>query len=409
MRSLMIAPTMPALSGNGLAMRMGVCLAALRRLGEVDLIVAPFAGGLDAPPSLSQASLPQALGVETRIVPLAGREDTHFALIARLRDPAERLRAMRQYGRSALAARLSPPVLADVAAAFAGRRYDRVHVGRAYLARAGLAVAGAAALSLDADENDALALLSQAAARRRAGEPLAAALLSAESEALAREMRADLPQFPRLFASSAAEAASLRAFAPGARLCVAPNAARVAGRPRDDGRTLLFVGNLGYWPNVEGLAWLLDRVWPRVVARVAEPPALWLAGGGCPPELARLARRAGARLLGAVDDLGAVYGRATLALAPLRCGGGTRIKIVEAALARVPVVATAFGAAGLGLRAGRDLWLADEAGDFAGAIREALADRGARRRRAASAHLRLIGRHERENAVRALACQFAEG
>jgi hypothetical protein len=136
---------------------------------------------------------------------------------------------------------------------------------------------------------------------------------------------------------------------------------------------------------------------------------LWLVGGGCPPELTRLARRAGARVLGAIDDLGAVYGRATLALAPLRCGGGTRIKIVEAALARVPLIATPFAAAGLDLRSGRDLWLADEAGDFARAMREALADRGARRRRAESAHLRLIGRHERENAVRALACQFAEG
>jgi glycosyltransferase involved in cell wall biosynthesis len=400
----MIAPAMPALSGNGLAMRMGVFLAALRRLGEVDLIVAAFAGGLDAPPSL-----PTALGVETRVIPLAGREDTHFALIARLRDPAERLRAMRQYGRSAFAARLSPPVLADVAAAFAGRHYDRVHVGRAYLARAGLAIAGAAALSLDADENDAIALRSQAAARRRAGEPLAAAQLGAESEALEREMRAELPQFARLFASSAAEAASLRALAPGPRLQVAPNAARAGGRPRDDGRTLLFVGNLGYWPNVEGLVWLLERVWPRVVAGSARPPALWLAGGGCPPELARLARRAGARLLGAVEDLEAVYGRATLALAPLRCGGGTRIKIVEAALARVPVVATSFGAAGLGLRSGRDLWLADELSDFASAVIEALADPVARRGRAESAHLRLIGRHERESAVRALACQFAGG
>jgi glycosyltransferase involved in cell wall biosynthesis len=402
MRSLMIAPTTPALGGNGLAMRMGLFLEALRRLGEVDLIVAPLAGGAGAP-----ATLARALGVETRVVPVAGREDTHFALISRLRDPGQRLQAMRQYGRSGLAARLSPAVLAEIAAA-AGRDYDLVHVGRAYLARAGLAVAGARALSLDVDENDVEALRSQAARRRRLGEAAAASLLAAESEALEREMRRDLPKFPRLFASSAAEAATLRVIAPESAILVAPNAAGAGGRPRGDGRTVAFVGNLGYWPNVEGAAWLLGRVWPRVAARRrAAAPRLWLVGDGCPPELARLARSAGARALGAVDDLAAVYRRATLAVAPLRCGGGTRIKIVEAALARVPVVATPFGAAGLPLRDGRDLWLADGAADFADAVVEALDNGAERARRAESAYRRLVGRHERNNAVRALACQLA--
>jgi glycosyltransferase involved in cell wall biosynthesis len=404
MRSLMITPMMPALGGNGLAMRMGVFLEALRRLGETDLVVAPLAGDADAPPTL-----PRALGVETRIAPVAGREDTHYALIARLRDPVQRLQAMRQYGRSALAARLSPAVVADIAAATAGRDYDLVHVGRAYLARAGLAVAAARALSLDVDENDVLALRSQAARRRCCGEPVAAALLAAESEALENEMRRDLPRFPLLFASSAAESASLRPFASDSTILVAPNAAGAGGRPHDDGRTIVFVGNLGYWPNAEGVAWLLERVWPRVAARAAPAPRLWLVGGGCPPALGRLARRAGARLLGAVHDLGAVYRRATLALAPLRCGGGTRIKIVEAALARVPVVATRFGATGLPLRDGRDIWLADDAADFADAVNAALGDRAGRARRGESAYRRLVSRHEREAAIRALACQLAEG
>jgi glycosyltransferase involved in cell wall biosynthesis len=404
MRSLMIAPIMPALGGNGLAMRMGVFLEALRRLGETDLVVVPLAGGADALPTLART-----LGVETRITPVAGREDSHYALIARLRDPVQRLQAMRQYGRSALAARLSPAVVADAAAATAGRDYDLVHVGRAYLARAGLAVAAARALSLDVDENDVLALRSQAARRRCCGEPVAAALLAAEGEALENEMRRDLPNFPQLFASSADEAASLRPFAPDSTILVAPNAASAGARPHDDGRTIVFVGNLGYWPNAEGVAWFLDRVWPRVAARAAPAPRLWLVGCGCPPALERLARRAGARLLGAVDDLGAVYRRASLALAPLRCGGGTRIKVIEAALSRVPVIATRFGATGLPLRDGRDIWLADDAVDFADAVIAALSHRADRARRSESAYRRLVSRHEREAAVRTLACQLAEG
>ena len=103
-------------------------------------------------------------------------------------------------------------------------------------------------------------------------------------------------------------------------MLVAPNAAGVRRRPSDDGRTIVFVGNLGYWPNAEGVAWFLERVWPRLIARLAPAPRLLLVGRGCPPELARLARRAGARLLGAVDDLEAVYRAATLALAATWAG-----------------------------------------------------------------------------------------
>ncbi len=181
MRILMIAPAMPALTGNGLAMRLGVFLEALSRLGAVDLAVLPVAGQSDASPTL-----PQALGATVNLLPIAGQIDTHFSLIARLRDPQERLRAFRQYGRSSLSARLPPQALGAFAAAFAGRDYDLVHVGRAYLAEAGLAVAGARRRSLDVDEDDAVAWRSLAKRRRRRGEFDAAAMLEADSAALER-------------------------------------------------------------------------------------------------------------------------------------------------------------------------------------------------------------------------------
>jgi polysaccharide biosynthesis protein PslH len=403
MRSLMIAPAMPALTGNGLAMRLGVFLEALKRVGEVDLAVLPVAGSADAPPTL-----PQALGAEVRIFPMQDRVDTHFALVARVRDPAERLRAFQQYGRSSLAARLSRAVVAEFAAAYSGRSYDLIHVGRAYMAEAGLAFAGGARLSLDIDENDAAVWRSFAARRRRTGDFAAAAMLEVDSEALEREMASALPRFDLLFASSAAEASSLSRLAPSRSITVAPNAASARSFPfhRDHGEAVVFVGGLGYWPNADGLAWLLSRVWPEVASRRPQA-ALWLVGAGMTPDIRRLARQPGVRTFGAVPDLAPIYRRAALAVAPLRCGGGTRIKIIEAALAGVATVATPFAAAGLPLRDGCDAWLANSDRDFAQAIVAALGDPAERRRRAASARRRLAGRHERGRAVARLACQLS--
>src|SRR5258708_13603050 len=76
---------------------------------------------------------------------------------------------------------------------------------------------------------------------------------------------------------------------------------------------------------------------------------------------------------GYVTDIVAEVGRAAIAIAPLRIGGGTRLKIVEAmALAR-PVVATPIGAEGIEVQHGRDLLLADEPRDFANAVLRLLA------------------------------------
>ncbi|MEI9899476.1 MAG: glycosyltransferase [Hyphomicrobium sp.] len=330
----------------------------MQRIADVDLLVLPVAGGTCAP-----LSLPDVLGVKTTVIPVAGRRDTAFELLSRLADAPLRLDAFRRYGRSSMAAQLSMPVLADVAAFAAGRRYDLVHVGRAYMAEAGLRVPGRPLLSVDIDENNALAWRSLAALRKRAGSPQAALFAEAEAEAHAREMRAYLPRYDAHFACSSAEAQSVGSWLAGRHAVVIPNTASVPNLQHryDDGRTLVFVGTLGYEPNVEGLDWFARQVWPTVLAKARRAPRLLIAGSGGHKTIDRMSGRPGIQVIGAVVDVGSVYGRATIAIAPIRAGGGTRIKIVEAALARIPVVATSFAAAGLPLSDRRDLWLADDA------------------------------------------------
>ena len=178
--------------------------------------------------------------------------------------------------------------------------------------------------------------------------------------------------------TSAHDEARVRAAQPRARVAVVPNAVDVERyRPRDgdpppDRDTLLFFGALDYVPNSDGLAFFLDEVWPRVVA--AHPSArLRILGRKAPPWL--VARRApGVELGGFVEDLRPNLAAAGAVIVPLRLGGGTRLKILEAMAMARPIVSTRIGAEGIDVAHGRELLVADRAEDFAEEVRRLLDD-----------------------------------
>ena len=129
-----------------------------------------------------------------------------------------------------------------------------------------------------------------------------------------------------------------------------------AGQGRRD---ILFVGNMGYLPNIDAAMWFATRIWPRLRSTVPLPLRFVIAGDGAPREVMNLGKRPGIVLAGGFDDAALLYRRAALAVVPIRAGGGTRIKLLESAKHGVPVVATRFGAEGTGFRSGRELLLAD--------------------------------------------------
>jgi glycosyltransferase involved in cell wall biosynthesis len=401
LRALMIAPAMPADGGNGLVMRLGMFLEALTRVAQTDLIVLPVVDSAAAPPVL-----PNRLGVATTTIAVAGRRDTQFELLARLGNDGERVAAFRNYGRSSLAAYLSYAVLADLGAAVAGKRYDLIHVSRGYMAEAALAVAGGSRLTLDLDEDDGRARRSLAKVARGWGAGNPGAWMSAEAAAADRLLATTWRRFHAVFVSSPIEQRELRARLPQMAPRLLPNAVATARRLRrcDDGATLLFVGNLGHPPNVDGIGWFVERIWPRVRARRCR---LLIAGRNMAPDLRTLAAKPGITLLPDVANLAPLYARATLAIAPLRAGGGTRIKLLEAAACGVPIVATSIAAEGLAFDRHDRAWIADGEAAFATAIEDALADPAARRRRAARAAALVRNSHARARVVRDLACQLS--
>ncbi|MBI9020057.1 MAG: glycosyltransferase [Verrucomicrobia bacterium] len=127
---------------------------------------------------------------------------------------------------------------------------------------------------------------------------------------------------------------------------------------------MLFVGHLGYWPNVAAAERLARGILPNV--RETFPAAKVILTGRYPDRVVQsLAGLPGVELHANPESLVPFYERAHVAVVPLSEGGGTRIKVLEAMAVGLPVVATAVAVEGLGLVEHEDVLLADSDEDLA--------------------------------------------
>jgi glycosyltransferase involved in cell wall biosynthesis len=352
---------MPSDRGNGLAMRAGFFLDAYSRRSTVDLVVAPVAGG-------GEASAFVRSRVDRLVILDVARPDSHYALLTSIRDPSARLEAFRRYGRPSLTS-FAGPACRTLASLAAENRYSAVHISRLYIAELAGPWLGQGGdrprLVLDCDENDALAYRRIASMQRR-GDATAAAWAEAEAGAFAAFASSWLSKFDLVLAASHTEARSLSAF--GVRALAIPNVVAAAPiiRPsrRRDYHSVLFVGTLSYAPNADAVTWFVSRVWHRLARVLHHRVRLVIVGANPPPAIARLDSKRGMEVTGAVADVSAYYRQADLVVAPLRAGGGTRIKMIEAAARGVPVVATAFAAEGTTFQHRLDILIANNETSF---------------------------------------------
>jgi glycosyltransferase involved in cell wall biosynthesis len=180
--------------------------------------------------------------------------------------------------------------------------------------------------------------------------------------------------------TSAVDQSTVHRHAPEVPTAVVPNGVdldffqpRAGAAPRE-ARTLLFFGAVDYYPNTEGLLFFLDEVLPRLSPRV---PRVRLCIVGRRPPSAVLAHRGpDVEITGVVDDIRPYLERAAAVIVPLRIGGGTRLKILEAMAMGKAVVSTSLGAEGIDVVPGRDLLIADDADGFAAQCARLLDDPG---------------------------------
>jgi len=184
-----------------------------------------------------------------------------------------------------------------------------------------------------------------------------------------------------VIAIQSVEADYVRAALPNARVIVAPMAANPAAVAQTgEGASLLFVGSSTH-PNVVGLQWLFDHVWPAVLA--ACPKVELVVAGNV--NRAFQAAPAGVRFLGVAPDLSPLYRRAGVVISPLIVGSGLKIKLVEALAEGKAIVATTTTLQGVEAQVADAVMVADTPQGFSDAIVALVGDEALRARMAVKA------------------------
>jgi glycosyltransferase involved in cell wall biosynthesis len=178
-----------------------------------------------------------------------------------------------------------------------------------------------------------------------------------------------VPRFARAYLASDGDRHLAEARHGFTNLGVLPNAVRTRAlppaRPPGGRPTFLFVGTLGYAPNADAVTRFCAEVLPRLRSRLPAGFRVLVVGPGPPAVTRALAAHPEVEVAGAVAAVDPAYARSDVVVVPLRAGGGTRIKILEAFAMGRPVVSTPIGAEGLAVEPGRHLLIADDWSTFA--------------------------------------------
>jgi len=197
-------------------------------------------------------------------------------------------------------------------------------------------------------------------------------------------------------AVSETDAEALRQLVPGLEVLVIPNGVDIAHYTAYGGPSplppfsLVFTGKMDFRPNVDAVLWFTRHVFPSIHRRVPEV-RFYVVGQRPHPRLDRLRDVAGITVTGHVPDIRPYIAGAAVYIVPLRSGGGTRLKVLEAMALRRAIVSTSMGCAGFPVRPGRDVVIADDAEAFADAVVSLLFD-GKRRHALGEAAFRFAQR-----------------
>jgi glycosyltransferase involved in cell wall biosynthesis len=187
-------------------------------------------------------------------------------------------------------------------------------------------------------------------------------------------------------AVSEPDAEALRQIVPGRSIAVVPNGIDVAERRTVDARqvdmprhSLVFTGKMDYRPNVDAALWFAQQVLPQVQECVPDAQ-FYIVGQSPHARLDAIRDQPGVVITGRVPETKPYIAGAAMYVIPLRSGGGTRFKVLEAMSIGCPIVSTSMGCDGFPVTSGQEVILADEPRPFADRTVELLQDSALQKR-----------------------------
>jgi glycosyltransferase involved in cell wall biosynthesis len=359
----------PARTGGGTAMRSGILVEALAHSYEVYVLVVN-SGGIarcGTTDCLTWCKRAEYCAVDQLQNPayrgLTWRGDPNRLLAAEFASPLAFLESL-----------ATPDAVHVAARVYDGLSFDTVHISR-------LCMAGFAEpylrlpeeirprMVLDLDDIESKTHLRLADLHRAAGNSIHAQIHSIEAEKHFWLEREWIPRFDEVWVCSQADRVEIQTS--HAHPCVAtvPNAVRIPGRPAMKASSgppvLFFIGHLEYFPNEDALLHFQSEILPLIRKCFGRPFRFVVAGAGVSRVPARLSTEPEVVVMGEVPQVAPYYEDADVVIAPIRAGGGTRIKILEAFSFRKPVVATPLAAEGLQVSHAVELLLANSPAEFA--------------------------------------------
>lgn len=185
-------------------------------------------------------------------------------------------------------------------------------------------------------------------------------------------------QFDINIMMSEPDASALRRLSPAVRTTVVPNGVDTdyfKGDSTEERPALIYTGGMNMFANRDAVLHFLRDIWPTVRARV--PAVRFFAVGQDPPLELRTIADADPQVVvtGYVDDIRPLVRQASVYVVPLRVGGGTRLKVLDAMSMGKALVSTSIGCEGIVVKAGDHLVVADDPESFAEATISLLGDR----------------------------------
>jgi sugar transferase (PEP-CTERM/EpsH1 system associated) len=377
LRILFLAPRLPWPLDTGGKIRTYYLLRALARRHEVTLLsfLDPEDSEREGPRELVR------LGIPHELVPSPSRLHLLFSLGLGLAGPTPF--TIRKYQVGALAAR--------VAARARRGEVDLVHCDHLHMAPYG----ARARLPFVVDEHNVETVIWERFASDRS-EPWWKRLVFREQALWLRRLEAELCRRASLVLTcSSVDREVLRTIAGGPRALaeglVVPNGVDLEafGEPGPSatggGGHLVFTGSMDWAPNENAAHAFLDEIWPAVRASLGAV-RFYIVGRNPSGRLRSRARPGEVVVTGTVPDVRPFLRNALALVVPMRVGGGTRLKILEAFAARIPVVSTRVGIEGIEARPGEHYLAAEDARGFADALQRLAAEPALRRELTEAGH-----------------------